>query len=323
MLPSLLNIVIPIAFFAGALYALNRLKNDSELVVMWAAGFSRLQIAIPILLASLVAVAGTYACNMYLAPLGQRTMKDRVFDIRTDIGAAILREGTFTTPSEALTVFLREMDNNGEIRGLLVHDTSDPQRPITYIAQRGVLAQTEDGARLIMLDGDIEQPEDKGSRLSTLKFDQYVLNLDQYASAERTSLRDTSERYLTELLHPDVAAGPGAQRRINSYIAEAHSRLASPLYCIVFALIALAATCKGRETRAGYALRLLAAAFAGLGLRLIGYSLQGVAADHPVMNLALYGVPLMGAIAATISIADVPLWLRRSIPLYPAAEPAE
>ena len=186
---------------------------------------------------------------MYLSPLGQRTMKDRVFDIRTDIGAAILREGTFTTPSEALTVFLREMDNNGEIRGLLVHDTSDPQRPITYIAQRGVLAQTEDGARLIMLDGNIEQPEDKGQRLSTLKFDQYVLNLDQYASAERTSLRDTSERYLPELLHPDVPAGPGAQRRANSYISEAHSRLSS-LYCIVFALIALAATCKGGACRA-------------------------------------------------------------------------
>jgi len=39
-----------------------------------------------------------------------------VFDIRADIGAAILREGAFTTPSEGLTVFIRELAPNGEIR---------------------------------------------------------------------------------------------------------------------------------------------------------------------------------------------------------------
>ena len=76
-------------------------------------------------------------------------------------------------------------------------------------------------------------------------------------------------------------------------------------------------------SRAGYTLRLLTAAFVGLGLRLIGYSLQGIAADNPVMNLALYGVPLLGAIAAIISIAEVPLWPRKAIPLYPPAEPAQ
>ena len=45
MLPSLLVIIVPIAFFGAALYALNKLNNDSELVVMWAAGISRLQLA--------------------------------------------------------------------------------------------------------------------------------------------------------------------------------------------------------------------------------------------------------------------------------------
>ena len=53
-------------------------------------------------------------------------MKDKVFDIRADIGAAILREGAFTTPSDGLTVFIRELAPSGEIRGILVHDNRDP-----------------------------------------------------------------------------------------------------------------------------------------------------------------------------------------------------
>src|SRR6185312_12047732 len=187
MLPSLLVVIVPIAFFGAALYALNKLNSDSELVVMWSAGISRFQLAIPVLTAAALAMALTYLCSLYLMPLGQRMMKDKVFDIRADIGAAILREGAFTTPSEGLTVFIRELAPSGEIRGILVHDNRDPQRPITYLAESGILAQTREGARLIMLNGNIEQGEARGSRLSVLRFDRYVFDLDQYAGPQRAS----------------------------------------------------------------------------------------------------------------------------------------
>ena len=54
-------------------------------------------------------------------------------------------------PAKGLTVFIRQMGNDGQISGILVHDSRDAKRPITYIAQRGVLAQTPAGSRLIML----------------------------------------------------------------------------------------------------------------------------------------------------------------------------
>jgi hypothetical protein len=88
LLPTLLTIIIPIAFFAGSLFALHKLNTDSELVVMWSAGFSRLQLAMPVLIAAAGAMLITYMCSLWLMPLGQRTMKDKVFDIRSDIGAS-------------------------------------------------------------------------------------------------------------------------------------------------------------------------------------------------------------------------------------------
>src|SRR5258707_5940555 len=129
MLPSLLVVIIPIALSGAALLALNKLNNDSELVVMWASGISRLQMASPVLMAAAIAMALTYLCSLYLMPLGQRVMKDKVFDIRADIGAAILREGAFTTPSEGLTVFIRELSHDGEIKGILVHANREAVRP--------------------------------------------------------------------------------------------------------------------------------------------------------------------------------------------------
>ena len=313
MLPSLLVVIVPIAFFGAALYALNRLNSDSELVVMWSAGISRLQIALPVLAGAALAMAFTYACSLYLMPLGQGVMRDKVFDIRADIGAAILREGAFTTPSEGLTVFIRELAPNGEIRGILVHDNRQPQRPLTYLAESGVLVQSPEGARLVMQNGNIEQGEGRGARLSVLGFERYVFDLDQYAGPQRASDRDTNERYLAELLEAQSAPGVPVVRR-GVYLAEAHNRLSAPLYCIAFALIALAATTKGRMARTSYALRLSGAALMGATLRLVGYAAQGLAARSPQFNFILYLLPVAGilvAAAVMLDISLVPAGIRR------------
>jgi lipopolysaccharide export system permease protein len=306
MLPSLLVIIVPIAFFGAALYTLNKLNTDSELVVMWSSGVSRVQLAAPILVAAALAMGVTYACSLYLMPAGQRLMKDKVFDIRADIGAAILREGAFTTPSEGLTVFIRALSPGGEIRGILVHDNRDPTRPVTYLAESGILAQTRAGARLIMLNGDIERGEERGAKLSTLKFERYVFDLDQYAGPQRASERETSERYLPELFNPEYT-GPGAEVRRGVYRAEAHNRLATPLYCLTFALIALAAAAKGRMGRSNYALRLSGAALMGAALRLVGYAAQGVVSRAPELTALLYVIPAFGALVAMVILADIPL----------------
>jgi lipopolysaccharide export system permease protein len=284
---------------------------------------SRLQLALPVLAAAAVGMAMTYACSLYLMPLGQRVMKDKVFDIRADIGAAILKEGAFTTPSDGLTVFIRELAPSGEIRGILVHDNRQPQRPITYLAESGTLVQTREGVRLVMVNGNIEQGEARGSRLSVLRFDRYVFDLDQYGGPQRASDRDTSERYLTELLDPRVAAnGPSVRRGV--YLAEAHNRLSAPFYCLAFALIALAATAKGRLARASYALRLSGAALFGAALRLAGYAAQGLAARRPELNFLLYLLPVLGILLASAALHDIPLFppaLRRRFSM-PAGEPA-
>lgn len=306
MLPSLLVVIVPIAFFGAAMFALNKLNHDSELVVMWAAGLSRLQMAGPVIFAAILAMATTYLCSLYLMPLGQRMTRDKVFDIRADIGAAILREGAFTTPSEGLTVFIRELSQTGEIKGILVHDNRDLTKPITYLAETGVLAQTPAGARLIMLNGNIERSEESGARLSVLKFDRYVFDLDQYAGQPRATERETSERYLSELFEPQMT-GPNQEVRRGVYLAEAHNRLSAPFYCLAFALIALAATAKGHMLRTSYALRMTGAALAGALLRLLGYAAQGTAARNQAFIPLLYLIPLAGMLMGAGILADVPL----------------
>ena len=96
-------------------------------------------------------------------------MKDKVVDIRADIGAALLNEGEFNTPADGLTVFIRELNSDGTIRGVMVHDNRNEKHPITYLAVSGQLAQTPGGARLIMFDGTVEQSGHAGGQLTVLQ----------------------------------------------------------------------------------------------------------------------------------------------------------
>ena len=320
VLPSLLVIILPIGFFAGTLYALHKLNADSELVVMQASGYSKVQLGTPVIIAAMVVMAATYACSLYLMPLGQRTMKSAVLDIRADIGAAMLSEGAFNTPADGLTVFIRELSPDGQIHGILVHDNRDAKRPTTYIAQSGVIAQTSAGGRLIMQDGTIEQTGAKNGQLSVLKFKRYVFDLDQFSNRQKEQQLEASDRYLSELFWPQFKTPPKNPNILNVFKAEAHNRLAAPLYCLMFALLALAAVTSRRRQRGAYALRLTVFILLAAVLRIIGYGAQSMAARNPALLFLLYVIPILGGGIALLELEGT--WLPRLFSRQQHAEPA-
>jgi lipopolysaccharide export system permease protein len=293
ILPGLLVIILPIAFFLGTLFTLSRLNGDSELVVMASAGYSQRQLAGPVFAAAAMVMALTWACALWLAPAGQRALSAKVVDIRADVASALLKVGEFNDNIRGLTIFIRQLDSSGQIIGILVHDSRDAKHPLTYIAPKGILAQTPSGARLMMFDATVEQSAAAGARLSVLTFQSYTLSLDQFAGATRPVLRNTNERYLSELLNPTEARVTPKIRA--AYLAEAHNRLSQPLYCLAFAMISLAAILRGRRQRGALAMRLTMACLAATLLRIAGYGLAGAAVSRPALDGLFYAIPLLGA----------------------------
>lgn len=301
MLPTPLVMIMPIAFFVGTLFTLQRMRGDSELVVMASAGYSLRQLTVPVLGCAAFVMAITYACLLFLAPAGQRVLNDKVLNIRADVAGALLHEGEFTPVAQGVTVFIRQLDNNGEIKGILVHDNRNWARPVTYIAEKGILAQTPAGTRLILMDGNIETSAKGGKELQMLSYKSHTMNLDQFSGPAHNNLRKTQERYLGELLWPSE---PGISQRIrDQFFAEAHDRISQPLYCIAFALIALAAVVWGRQQRGSIAVRLTLACLAAAGLRIAGYGIVGVAHRIPPLAAALYLLPALGVTGAVAVLA--------------------
>ena len=269
LLPSFLAVLMPIALFFAVAYTYHRLVIDSEIVVLRSAGLSEMALMKPALIMAGILVALCYLITLYLQPAGFRNFKDRQFIIRADYSKILLQEGSFNTLGEGLTVYIRERLDNGEVRGILVHDNRDRAAPVTMMAERGVLMNAADGPYLSLFKGNRQVMNRDRGKLSLLYFDRHNLDLSDLIDAEGPRWREPRERYIHELFREPQDNNEATY--IHDLRAEGHNRLVSPLYNLVMTLIALAALLGGEFNRQGRAVRMvfagaIAAGFQGLAL---------------------------------------------------------
>jgi lipopolysaccharide export system permease protein len=268
IVPKFLDIVLPIGAFIAVLFVFNRLTTESELVVMRAAGLSPLGLATPVLELGVIAWVILMVLSLYFLPASNREFKDLQFEIRNRFVSSLLQEGSFTTISEKLTIYIGGRNDRGEVIGLMINDERDPKHPVTLLAQRGAFADTGGASRIIMVNGDRQQYDRDTGKLSVLTFDRYVLDLDMMRDAPEARSREAQERFLGELFFPPEDIDPVTR---DAYFVEGNERLTVPLTAFSFAIIPLACLLPGEFNRRGQLKRVLIAigcalAFQGLDL---------------------------------------------------------
>ena len=304
LLPSFFAVVLPIAAFCAVIFIYHKLAMDSELVVLRAAGFSSIQLARPALLIALVTTVLVYSITLYFLPVSYRAFKELQYRLRSDYSTILLQEGAFTTVADGITVYVRERSSGGELRGILVHDTRNPDGPVTMMAERGAVVRGDAGPRVIMINGNRQQLEGGDGRLSLLYFDNYTVELTRLQDTSQTRWRDAKERFVPELLNPgpDVSNEP---HRIE-LAAEGHQRLAAPLYTLTFILVGLAALLAGEFNRRGQNRRVFIAVFCVALLEGLSLAIQDVASTSPWAIPGMYAAPLLPMLVATIMLMRHP-----------------
>ncbi|MBV8593498.1 MAG: LPS export ABC transporter permease LptF [Caulobacteraceae bacterium] len=314
-MPQLIVLILPAALLIAALFALNRLHTDHEIVVCFVAGMSRRQVVAPVMrLASLVALV-CLLINLWVQPWCYRRLRDTLQEARVDFVANLVRPGRFTHPAPGLTVFASGVDDDGAIHNLFIDRRAPDGRDATITARDGRFRTRPGGPVLVMRQG-ANQEFTKTGVLNFLSFDEYTLDLRPFLALGGAVRYKPSDRYLHELLFPDPRIADAADRRAS--LAEAHARLSSPLYAPAFAAIALAAVIGGGYARHGYGGRIALASAGAVISRLLGFAAEAAADQTPALNILQYAVPV-----ATILLAGQVVFARARPPRAsaPAARP--
>jgi len=305
-LPSLMALIAPNAVLMAALYTLDRMNGDSELIVMTAAGAPVWRMGTSLLaLAAIVSVVILLA-NVFLNPACMRALRGFITQVRADLISQVLQPGRFSSPERGLTFHIRDRSPSGELLGLLVHDERESEQVMSYLAEKGRILSNDEGSYLVMLDGYVHRydAKDKDKSVQIVAFDQNLLDISEFGPKTESGKGLRPRELSTAQLINPPNQNKVAVKNFGQLRSELHERLATPLYPLVFVFVAIALMGHVRTPRESRWGQILAAFGIALGLRIAGLTVGNLVTLNAWAVALVYAIPV-GAILIAAWTAHV------------------
>jgi len=224
IIPSFLEIALPLAVLLGVMLAFARFSGDSEIVVIRASGISITQLIKPVLVFGLFFWGVGLFVSLELRPWGFKTLTQSLFEIARSRSTAGLTEGVFNKLGD-LTLYAEKIDfTTGALSHVLIDDRREKSARKVISAAAGTLLSNPE-EQTIVLDlskGTIHEQE--GERYSLTRFinNRFIIDPNQ-VMGDKSS--DTDKR-ANELSLAEIRALRG---RLETLHAEASAPPPSPL----------------------------------------------------------------------------------------------
>ncbi len=243
VLPSFLEVTVPMAFLLAILWGFGRLSTDREIIALKSCGMSLSQMAVPLYLLTGILLGISFFLTLSIRPWSNAGL-DRVFyDVSKTRATAGLKEKTFNSEFSGLVIYAEEIEPPGTVlKGIMIADSRTPHRKDTIFAHDGLIVPSAEGNLLTLRlnKGTVHSMQRTEKGHQTTHFSVYDVTLDTAALLAHVSEPNHSPKDMTivELLHR-LSQSQEASPQHNKALVELHRRLALPFACVVFSLIAL------------------------------------------------------------------------------------
>lgn len=298
-LPNAIRLVLPIAAFAATVYVVNRLMQESELVVMQATGFSAFRLARPVLFFGLTVMVMHLVLTNLLVPASQRILSERSAEISQNVTARFLTAGQFMHPSKGITLYIREVSPTGELLDLFLADERSEADRAVHTARKAFLVRGEVAPKLVMVDGSTQRLSREDGRMAVTRFSDFTLDLAGLIAVEGTGPVALNALPTPVLLDASAEAAAATGAEVAEMQEEGHSRLAGPLLSIAAPLLGFASLMLGSFSRFGLWRQMAVAVGLLIGMQLLWTWGGAVAMETEGDWPAVYLGPLAGIVIAT------------------------
>ena len=251
-IPPIIPIIAPLAAFAAAIFVTNRLKNDSELTIMQATGFSPLRLSRSIFLFGLVVTIILLIISHYLIPKSNNILLKRQNEVASSLNAKLLKVGSFIHPQNGVTFYIGGISTSGVIEDVFVLDERNKDREIIVTSKSGYLITNNNNPILVLKDGIVQNYDLKSTNLSTIHFQDLSYDLTSWSVKERMSKSKLLLTYSSfDLFKDPELVSILTDSSPISVLEELHSRILTPLLALIAALIGFSALMIGDYSRFG------------------------------------------------------------------------
>jgi lipopolysaccharide export system permease protein len=254
ILPTFLELTLPMAFLLAILLGLGRLSGDQELLALKSSGVSPVQILIPLIFMAASVAIITFLLTTWVRPAAQVALKDELYNIAKTRVGTVLREKVFNDDFPNILIYVEEIIPPGNVaQGILIIDKRETAKENIIVGKVGLI-NTEEQTHTLSLrlfDGSIYERDRTRSDFSQTNFNIYdfKLDLDEFigpAKMKDAGPKEMSLNRLLKTIEEKQAAGINARPEL----MELHQRIAFSFAPIVFCLLGVSLSLLPRTSRA-------------------------------------------------------------------------
>jgi lipopolysaccharide export system permease protein len=254
ILPTFLELTLPMAFLLAILLGLGRLSGDQELLALKSSGVSPVQILLPLIFVAASVAAITFLLTTWVRPAAQVALKDELYNIAKTRVGTVLREKVFNDDFPNILIYVEEIIPPGNVgQGILIIDKRETAKDNIIVGKVGLI-NTEEQTHTLSLrlfDGSIYERDRTRSDFSQTNFNIYdfKLDLDEFigpAKMKDAGPKEMSLNRLLKTIEEKQAAGINARPEL----MEFHQRIAFSFAPIVFCLLGVSLSLLPRTSRA-------------------------------------------------------------------------
>ena len=251
-LPSITTIVFPLACFAAVIFVTNRLKIDSEFTVLQSAGLSPWRLNKPYFIFGILCMLILGVFTTFVVPNTAKILHEKQLELDSSVSARLLKGGKFIHPFKGVTFYIKEMESDGTLLNVFLHDRRNEDEFLTYTATRAFLAKDENRTVLYMENGLIQTIGTSIKELSTTEFKSVAIDLSDAIKkgGNNTTYLSHVSTWLLIKNRQEVATATRASA--GSILLELHNRLHRPMFCFVAAILGFSSLLIGNYNRFGF-----------------------------------------------------------------------
>ncbi len=246
ILPPTLIYTLPVGALVGILIGLSRMSSDGEIIGMRAAGVPSRRVIFPVLTFSVLAMAVTAACSLWLAPWAMR----ETYRVLNRIA------GEELTAQIQPRVFQEQFPNTVLYVGDVIPGPVERWRDVFMADMRppdqranGTGGQASEGPRITLAREAIAVPDLKNNRIQLHMLDgswhEALVNGDyqsaSFPQGDQVLQAARPNEVKTAKPYSELDTGPlfREARRSREAAIELHRRLALPFGCVLLALVGI------------------------------------------------------------------------------------
>jgi lipopolysaccharide export system permease protein len=222
IVPTFLEVAIPMATLLGIMLAFARLSGDSEITVMRASGISLFHLARPVVLFGVLATILSLIVSIEFKPRGFQLLSKTLFDIARTRSTSGLNEGVFNKLG-ALTLYAEKVDYySGALGNILIDDRrNSTERQIITASSGSIHSNSINQTITLTLEsGVIHQLIDKKYVTTHFASNGLVMSADEIFESDKKKDPPSKELFLPDLKRAIAALQLQIAQAQNSGAAE-------------------------------------------------------------------------------------------------------